>query len=95
MKHIAYTAHLQMRLELRDIPQEYPQVIVSDPDARYWDVAERRHIAVKRLPYLGSSRPLMVAYDETELSICIVTIHPIAEKQLANRVARGRWRKDD
>ena len=69
VKYVAYTAHLDLRLELRGIPTDNPRVIVDDPDERYWDVAEGRHIAVKRLLYLGSTRPLMIASEETELKI--------------------------
>lgn len=94
MKIISYTTHLELRLELRTIPVDYPRTIANDPDEIYWDTAENRRIAIKRLLYQGTMRPMMIAYDETEQEIIIITIHPISEGQLSSRVARGRWQKD-
>ena len=36
---------------------------------------------------------MMVAYEEKDGKAEIVTIHPITEEKIANRLVRGRWIK--
>lgn len=64
MSHVHYTAHLQLRLQIGEIPEDYPRLILDEPDEQYHDSAEDRLIAVKHLHYNGRVRPMMIVYEE-------------------------------
>lgn len=87
--------HLKIRLKERNIPQNYPGKIVSNPDEKYFDTATNHQIAVKRLGYNGRLRPMAVAYDIIEEDLQIITIHPTTDQEIKNKLERKRWLKDE
>ena len=90
---VTYTEHLKMRLKMREIPDSYPRTIYENAEQKFYDTIEERYIAVKKLEYNGKIRPMMIAYEEKEGTVEIVTIHPITEEKVINREMRGRWMK--
>ena len=91
MKEIIYTPHLKYRIEKRRIPPDIPKKIYQDSDEKYYDAATGHKIAVGRLDYSGSEREMMIAYDEFEDRIEIVTIHPLKWMQKQHRIKTKRW----
>jgi len=45
---IIYTDHLKTRLRLRNIPEEYPGIILENPEQRFFDVLEKRNVSIKK-----------------------------------------------
>ncbi|MEK6914670.1 MAG: hypothetical protein AABW83_03395 [Nanoarchaeota archaeon] len=90
---IIYTSHLKKRLKLRNIPYQYPNIIFENSDERFFDVLENKYIAVKKLKYNGKLRDMLIAYESRNGYVEIITIHPIREDQIANRMISGRWLK--
>lgn len=90
---VKYTEHLKMRLKMREIPDSYPRTIYENFEQKFYDTIEERYIAVKKLEYNGKIRPMMIAYEEKEGIVEIVTIHPITEEKVINREMGGRWMK--
>lgn len=80
LEEIAYTRHLKTRLELRGFPTELPREIFENAERRYSNGATGHRIAVKQIRLRGGTRRLMIAYDETDHGVEIVTIHPISEE---------------
>jgi hypothetical protein len=76
---------------MRKIPENYPEKIYSAPDKKFYDKKGDRKIAIKQLTYKNKERHMMIAYDEKEADVEIVTIHPISEETIINRVVKGRW----
>lgn len=95
MAKIEYTGHLKLRLKLRKIPEEYPQKIYENPEQRFFDNAEKTFIAIKKLHYNKKLRNMMIAYEEKEGKIEIVTIHPITDEKIINRIMSKRWTKNE
>lgn len=93
MKRVVYTDHLKLRMKIRKIPKNYPKMIFEKPEQRYYDVAERNSIAIKRLRYNKKLRNMMIAYEEKNGEVDIITVHPITKEKIANRVTKGRWIK--
>jgi hypothetical protein len=91
VKRVQYTEHLKLRLKIRKIPEEYPELIYENPEEKYYDTAEDTFIAIKRLPYNKKVRPMMIAYEEKRDTVEIITIHPITEEKIVTRTVRGRW----
>lgn len=87
--------HLIIRLKERNIPQDYPSKIVSDPDDKYFDTATSHQIAVKKLEYNEKTRSMAVAYDIIGEDLQIITIHPTTEQEIRNKLERKRWVKDE
>ncbi len=87
--------HLKIRLRQRLIPQDYPKKILSDPEENYFDILTNRYISIKTLEYSGKLRPIAVAYDIIGKVMEAVTIHPVTEQEIRNRVQRGRWTKNE
>ena len=88
---IVLRPHLKVRLEQRGIPQSYPKVVVNNPDAGYFDTLTNHLIAVKKMEYNGKLRPMAVSYDIIGNIIQIITIHPVTEQEIRNKLERGRW----
>jgi len=93
LKEIIYTPHLKYRIEKRRIPSDIPKKIYQDSDEKYYDAATGHKIAVGRLDYSGSEREMMIAYDEFEDRIEIVTVHPLKWMQKQHRIKTKRWVK--
>ena len=92
---IIYRPHLLQRLKERKIPKEYPREIINSAEHIYFDAITNHNIAIKKLIYAGKIRNMVVAYDIIENNKEIVTIYPIAESELKNKVKAGRWKKDE
>ena len=81
-----------LRLKIRKIPIEYPKLILQSPNQEFFDVLERKQIAIKRLKYNGKIRNMMIAYETKGSFAEVVTIHPIADEKIINRLMSGRWK---
>lgn len=95
MDKIHYTDHLKLRLKARNIPEHYPTIVYKDPEQMFFDAIEGNHIAIKRLKYNKKIRNIMIAYEEKNRNIEIVTIHPISDEKIINRIMSGRWIKNE
>lgn len=95
MPDIRYTDHLKLRLKIRNFPEDYPKLIYQNPEKKFFDQIERNKIAIKRLKYNNKLREIMIAYTEENGEIDIVTIHPISEEKISNRIISGRWIKNE
>ncbi len=95
MIKINYTEHLKLRLKIRAIPEEYPKKIYMDPEQKFFDNIEKTLIATKKLYYNNKLRNMMIAYEERDGGIDIVTIHPISEEKIINRLMSQRWTKNE
>ena len=93
MKKVIYTSHLEFRLEKRQISPDIPSRIYRDSKERYYDSATGHRIAIGRLDYSGREREVMIAYDEFEDRIEIVTVHPLKWVQKQQRIKSKRWAK--
>lgn len=87
--------HLKIRLQQRKIPQNYPGKILAKPESQYFDSLTGHFIAVRRLKYNEKLRPMAVAYDIIDELIQVITIHPITDQEITNKVQRKRWTKDE
>lgn len=83
-------AHLKFRLEKRGIPANIPRKIYQDSNEKYYDSATGHKIAVGGLDYSGREREVMIAYDEFEDRIEIVTVHPLKWMQKQQRIKNKR-----
>lgn len=95
MKSIIHTDHLKLRLKVRKIPDDYPDIIYKNPEQKYYDVLENTFINIKKLKYNKKLRNMMIAYEEKDDKVEIVTIHPINDEKTINRVVSGRWIKHE
>jgi hypothetical protein len=91
LKKIVYTSHLEFRLDKRGIPHDIPRRIYQDSNEKYYDTITGHIIAVDRLDYSGREKEVMIAYDEFEDRIEIVTVHPLKWMQKQQRVNSRRW----
>ncbi len=93
--NILLSSHLKIRLRERKIPQNYPSKILSQPDRQYIDTVTNHSIAVKKLAYNRKVRPMVVVYDIIESEMQVITIHPITDQEIANKLERRRWIKNE
>lgn len=87
--------HLKIRLNQRKISPSFPKKILSKPDFNCFDSQTNHLIAVKKLEYNEKLRLMVVAYDIMGSEIQVITVHPIAEQEIDNKLRRGRWIKDE
>jgi len=89
---IVYRPHLEIRLKERKFPEDYPKKIVQEPEHRYVDKLTKHIIAIKQLHYAEKLRYIAVAYDIIDSVIEVITIHPVDEAEMRNKVRTGRWK---
>ncbi|MBI2135957.1 hypothetical protein HYU06_02720 [Candidatus Woesearchaeota archaeon] len=94
MAIISYTDHLNLRLTVRKISYSYPRKIYEKPEQNYFDNTENNFISIKKLYYNKKVRNIMIAYEKTGNRVNIITIHPITDEKIINRLINGRWVKN-
>lgn len=87
--------HLTIRLKQRKIPQNYPNKVFAQSESKYFDTSTGHFIAIKELKYNGRLRPMALAYDIIGAQVQVITIHPISKQEIANKLQRGRWIKNE
>ena len=95
MVNISYTDHLKLRLKIRRIPYDYPKIIFNEPEQKFFDRVEENYIAIKKLRYNNKERNMMIAYEKMDSDVEIITIHPIEEEKIINRIVSRRWIKNE
>ena len=95
MVDIEYTEHLRLRLIVRKIPADFPKIIYLSPDQKFLDVSAKNFIAIKKLKYNEKLRNIMIAYQQNNAEVRILTIHPISEEKIVNRIISGRWIRNE
>lgn len=93
MKEIYYTEHLKLRLKFRKISEDLPKDIYLMAKERYFDTATKKSVAVKRVKFGGKLKEIALIYEETSLSVNLITIHPLKQYQKLNRIKSKRWQK--
>lgn len=89
MIQVGYTQHILNRLKHRGIPKELVEKVLSDPSEVYLDPINQTKIAVREVAEIR----YMVAFTDEGNRRRAVTIHPIKERQIKNRLESGRWEK--
>jgi hypothetical protein len=90
-RQIKYSEHLSFKLQVRHISEKLPERIYRQAKERYFDHHTQRHIAILAAIYHNRRQFMMIAYDEFEDYVEIITIHPIEKDQIQSRVTSGRW----
>jgi len=60
-------------------------------EKRYWDNLRERHIVISKVNYGSKSRNVLAAYDKIDGDAEVITVHPISDSQIAQRLNSGRW----
>ena len=92
---IKYVTHLKNRLKERKIPYSYPKIILKESDNKYRDNVTGRNIAVKRMIYGEGEKNMVIAYVIINEVFEIITIHPVSNSELKNKINSGRWIKNE
>ena len=88
---IRYYEHYEKSRISHLIPEDVGEVVLQNPDARYYDRLRGRFVAVRRMYVLGAERDIGVAYEIEGNFTWLVTVFPLKERQQQNRMQRGRW----
>lgn len=88
---LIYTDHLKSRLKQRGIPLAIVKEIFDKSQENYWDYLRKRHIVVSKVDYKGKQRKVLAAYDRIGMTKEVVTIHPITDREIRQRLISGRW----
>ena len=92
---IEYSEHLKTRIHLRNIDWNLPRQILESATDHYFDHETGYMIAIKQVYLYNRLRNVMVAYTEQGDTLKAITIHPLKEGQIENRIRNGRWRNKD
>lgn len=88
---ITLTKHLKTRLKQRKIPSRIITEIFNESKENYYDNLRNHNIVIAKATLNKRARKFLVAYDKIESRIEAVTIHPINDKQIKQRLDSGRW----
>lgn len=92
---ITYRDHLKRRLKERKIPNSYPRKVFVNSSKRFFDNGTSHHIAISKLQYAGKLKSLAVSYDIINSQIELITIHPISDQEINNKIKSRRWTLDE
>ena len=90
---VIYTAHLEFRLEVRDIPYDLPRKIFEKASEHYYDNGPGHYVALYRVNFKDKLREMALTYDQFEHKVELITLHPIKPYQKHSRINSGRWKK--
>ena len=76
------------------MPFKYTRIIYEKPEQKYYDTTEINFILIKKLYFNKKVRNMLIAYEKTENGVNIITIHPITEEKIINRLMNRRWVKN-
>lgn len=85
------TAHLETRLKQREIPIQIVRKVFDKNEERYWDNLRKHYIVVSKVRYKGKHRKVLAAYDKIGEDKEVITIHPISDEEISQRLDLGRW----
>lgn len=88
---IIFTDHIKTRLKQRRISAKIVEEIFKQNLENYWDNLRNHYIVIGEVNYQGETRKLLVAYDKIGDIAEAVTIHPITDEQVKQRINSGRW----
>lgn len=78
-------------MAVREIPGDYPEIILSRAKRRFKNSLKEREIAVAALPYRGKIRPMALVTELRGENFYVVTIFPLTEREIARRIQNKRW----
>lgn len=88
---LTYTQHLKTRLKERGLTVKIVKEIFDNAQEYYWDTLRNHKIVVGTINYQEKRRKVLAAYDIIEKRVEVITMHPITDNQIKQRVATGRW----
>lgn len=88
---LVYTDHLKTRLKQRGIQIKIVREIFENGQENYWDELRSRHIIVATVVYKEKLRKVLAAYDRIGARAEVVTVHPIGDEEIQQRLESGRW----
>lgn len=86
-----FTDHLKKRLKERNIPLKIVGDIFQNVQVRCFDNLRNHDIVVSTVMYKGKIRKMLAAYDRISIENEVITVHPITDKQIKQRIDSGRW----
>ena len=89
MKFI-YTSHFKFRAKQRKIALKLARKIFENADEYYFDNLRKHKIAIARLKFNRKVKTIMLSYDIIDETVEFITIHPIRDKEIENKVISGR-----
>ena len=88
---IRYGRRYEEKRVFHAIPEGVGEVVLQNPDARYYDRDSGNRIAVRRMYVLGAERDIAAAYEISDNIPLLITVFPLKERQQQNRRRNGRW----
>ena len=88
---IIYTKHLKFRLKERKIPLNLVEEIFERGKEYYFDTWRSHFIVIAKVNFKGKLRKVLVSYDKIGTKFEAITIHPVSEKDIRQRIASKRW----
>ena len=67
---------------------------ITTPNRGFLTRQKKLSYQSKKLKYNGKLRSMMIAYEKSADSVEIITIPPISDEKIINRVMSGRWIKN-
>ena len=88
---IRYSEHLMLRMALRGIESELPEMVFNQADKHYVDTQTGNFVAIKRMIFQGKERDIALSYNKLAGDILLITLHPLQDGQRERRIRSGRW----
>lgn len=92
---IVYRPHLIRRLKERKIPNDYPKKVYRQYEQKFFDTATSHNIAISKLEYAEKLRNMAISYDIIGENIEILTIFPISDREIENKIKSERWTENE
>ena len=67
------------------------KLIFQNPERIFTDLVEGYSIAVKKMYYNNKLREMVLTYEIIGNTAYLITIHPMSNEKILNRVVSGRW----
>jgi len=87
-----YTSHFKFRAKQRRVPFKLAREIFANSKENYLDNLRGHHIKIAKMKFNKKVKTIMLSYDIMNKTIEFITIHPIRDKEVENKISSGRWK---
>lgn len=92
---IIYRPHFRLRIQEREIPESFGEMLLRDSDNYYYDTEENTLIAVKRVSFKGRERDVALIFSVEDSVIAFISIFPLKAGELRRKIQMGKWTRDE
>ena len=94
-REITYRQHFRIRMQQREFPDGFGEMLLRDADSYHYDTEEHTSIAVKRVRFKGRERDVALVFSVEGSVVVFISIFPLKAGEVRRKIQMGKWVRDE